>query len=165
MNAHLADCAFELRRIVQHRACVRVAVLMFLLEFVDVFIAVLEVHFGLFRTLRQAFEHAVGELAVGDEALQLVDARQRDLLYASYIREGGFGSHLSVGDDMRDVRLGEIRSGLRKRSNRRSYLSGSRSVIFRQYATTEPAAEPRPGPTDTSSSSRAARMKSMTMRK
>ena len=78
---------------------------MFLLEFIDVFIAVLEVHFGLFRTLRQAFEHAVGELAVGDEALQLIDAWQRNLLHASYIGEGGFGSHLSVGNDMRDVRL------------------------------------------------------------
>ena len=41
----------------------------------------------------------------------------------------------------------EIRSGLRKRSNRRSYFIGSMWVIPRQYATTEPAAEPRPGPT------------------
>ncbi len=41
----------------------------------------------------------------------------------------------------------EMRSGFRKRSKSRLYLSGSRSVIFKQYATTEPTAEPRPGPT------------------
>ena len=42
---------------------------------------------------------------------------------------------------------------------------GSIFVMPKQYATAEPAAEPRPGPTDTPSSSRAARMKSCTMRK
>ena len=41
----------------------------------------------------------------------------------------------------------ETRSGLRERSNSRSYRSGSMSVIWRQYATIDPAAEPRPGPT------------------
>jgi len=40
-----------------------------------------------------------------------------------------------------------MRSGLRKRSNRSPYLSGSILVIARLYATSDPAAEPRPGPT------------------
>ena len=51
-----------------------------------------------------------------------------------------------------------MRSGLRKRSKSRSYLMGSICVIPRQYATAEPAAEPRPGPTHTPSSLRAALM-------
>ncbi|CAH0531665.1 hypothetical protein CTH30272_03908 [Allocatenococcus thiocycli] len=41
----------------------------------------------------------------------------------------------------------DTRSGFKKRSKRRSYSSGSRSVIFSAYATREPAPEPRPGPT------------------
>ena len=41
----------------------------------------------------------------------------------------------------------DLRPGFRKRSKRRSYWIGSMSVISRQYATSEPAAEPRPGPT------------------
>src|ERR1051326_2939718 len=40
-----------------------------------------------------------------------------------------------------------MRSGLRKRSKRRSYSSGSTSVMPIEYATSDPAAEPRPGPT------------------
>ena len=40
-----------------------------------------------------------------------------------------------------------MRSGLRKRSNSRSYVMGSRSVMPSRYDTSEPAAEPRPGPT------------------
>ena len=59
----------------------------------------------------------------------------------------------------------EIRSGLRKRSNSKSYFIGSIFVIPRQYATTEPAAEPRPGPTMTPSSSLAEFIKSCTIRK
>ena len=59
----------------------------------------------------------------------------------------------------------DIRSGFRKRSNSRSYFIGSILVMPRQYATTDPAAEPRPGPTSTPSSLRAALMKSCTMRK
>ena len=39
----------------------------------------------------------------------------------------------------------EIRSAFRKRSNRRSYSSGSTSVIRSAYETIEPAADPRPG--------------------
>ncbi len=39
------------------------------------------------------------------------------------------------------------RSGLRKRSKYSEYCSGSSVVMSRQYATIEPAAEPRPGPT------------------
>ena len=39
------------------------------------------------------------------------------------------------------------RSGFRKRSKYRLYFTGSRSVMFRQYDTMDPAAEPRPGPT------------------
>ncbi len=58
----------------------------------------------------------------------------------------------------------EIRSGFKKRSKNKLNFSGSRSVIFRQYATTEPTAEPRPGPTGMSWS-RAYLMKSQTMRK
>ena len=52
----------------------------------------------------------------------------------------------------------EIRSGFRKRSNSKSYLMGSTFVIPRQYATSLPAALPRPGPTETCSSWRAALM-------
>ncbi|MPN32417.1 hypothetical protein SDC9_179895 [bioreactor metagenome] len=39
-----------------------------------------------------------------------------------------------------------IRSGLRNRSKRRSYRIGSSSVILRLYATSDPAADPLPGP-------------------
>ena len=58
----------------------------------------------------------------------------------------------------------DIRSGFKKRSNSKSYFKGSISVIFKQYATTEPAAEPRPGPTDTPIL-RAAEIKSCTIKK
>ena len=43
----------------------------------------------------------------------------------------------------------ETRSGFKNLSNRRSYLMGSIFVIPVQYATTEPAADPLPGPTET----------------
>ena len=41
----------------------------------------------------------------------------------------------------------DTRSGFRKRSNSRSFCSGSMSVIPITYATSDPAADPRPGPT------------------
>src|SRR5438874_168174 len=41
----------------------------------------------------------------------------------------------------------DTRSGLRKRSNSRPSAIGSRSVMVSDQATTEPAREPRPGPT------------------
>ena len=41
----------------------------------------------------------------------------------------------------------DMRSGFRKRSNSSSFCSGSMSVISMQYATSDPAADPRPGPT------------------
>ena len=41
----------------------------------------------------------------------------------------------------------DLRAGLRKRSKSRSLAMGSMSVTFSAYATIEPAAEPRPGPT------------------
>ena len=41
----------------------------------------------------------------------------------------------------------EMRSGFRKRSNSSSCCSGSISVMPSEYATTAPAADPRPGPT------------------
>ena len=53
----------------------------------------------------------------------------------------------------------DTRSGFRNRSNSRSNRSGSTSVMPRAYATREPAAEPRPGPTGIPRS-RAAAMKS-----
>src|SRR5262247_417654 len=40
----------------------------------------------------------------------------------------------------------EIRSGFKNRSNRSPYRMGSTLVIPRQYATSEPAEDPRPGP-------------------
>ena len=43
----------------------------------------------------------------------------------------------------------EILSGFKKRSKSKSYFIGSTFVILVQYATTEPAAEPLPGPTET----------------
>ena len=58
----------------------------------------------------------------------------------------------------------DTRSGFRKRSKSRSNVSGSTLVMRSEYATSEPAAEPRPGPTGMPRS-RAARMKSETMRK
>ncbi len=58
----------------------------------------------------------------------------------------------------------EMRSRLRNRSNRRSCFSGSTSVMPSAYATREPAALPRPGPTGIPCSL-LQRMKSHTMRK
>ncbi len=58
----------------------------------------------------------------------------------------------------------ETRSGLRNRSKSKLYFSGSISVIFKQKATAEPAAEPLPGPTETPIS-RAAFRKSQTIKK
>ena len=43
----------------------------------------------------------------------------------------------------------ETRSGFKNRSNNKLYSKGSKSVMPRLYATTEPAPEPRPGPTGT----------------
>jgi hypothetical protein len=56
------------------------------------------------------------------------------------------------------------RSGFRKRSKSRRYRIGSRSVMRIEYATIDPAPEPRPGPTGMPLSF-ACRMKSQTMRK
>ena len=58
----------------------------------------------------------------------------------------------------------EMRSGFRNRSKSRSYLSGSISVMRRAQETIDPAALPRPGPTEMPFS-RAYRMKSETIRK
>ena len=58
----------------------------------------------------------------------------------------------------------DTRSGFKKRSKSKSYLIGSILVIFKQYATTEPAADPRPGPTETPISL-AALIKSSTIKK
>src|SRR6185437_1359006 len=41
----------------------------------------------------------------------------------------------------------EGRSGFKKRSKGSLKKNGSASVIFKEYDTTEPAADPRPGPT------------------
>ncbi len=41
----------------------------------------------------------------------------------------------------------ETRSGFKKRSNSKSYLRGSTSVMPMQYATMDPTPEPLPGPT------------------
>ena len=41
----------------------------------------------------------------------------------------------------------DLRPGFRNLSKRSPYRIGSTSVISRQYAASEPAAEPRPGPT------------------
>ena len=43
----------------------------------------------------------------------------------------------------------EILSGFKNLSKSKSYFIGSTFVILVQYATTEPAAEPLPGPTET----------------
>ena len=58
----------------------------------------------------------------------------------------------------------DTRSGFRNRSNSKPNSSGSRSVIVRAQATTEPAPEPRPGPTGIPASL-AHLMKSETIRK
>ena len=58
----------------------------------------------------------------------------------------------------------ETRSGFRKRSNSSLYAIGSMSVMRSAYATSEPAPEPRPGPTGMPCSL-AQLMKSQTMRK
>ena len=55
-------------------------------------------------------------------------------------------------------------SGFKNLSKSKLYLIGSIPVIPRAYATTEPAAEPRPGPTETPISL-AALMKSWTIKK
>ncbi len=59
---------------------------------------------------------------------------------------------------------GETRSGLRNLSNRRPNLMGQMSVIAMVYATREPAADPRPGPTGIPCA-RPQLMKSAVMRK
>jgi hypothetical protein len=59
----------------------------------------------------------------------------------------------------------DTRSGFRKRSKSRPCSIGSRSVMRSEYATIEPAPEPRPGPTGTSFCAFAQLMKSWTMRK
>ena len=41
----------------------------------------------------------------------------------------------------------ETRSGFRNRSNSRPNRKGSKSVMVRDQATSDPAPEPRPGPT------------------
>ena len=58
----------------------------------------------------------------------------------------------------------DLRPGFRNRSNIRSYRIGSMSVIASEYATSEPADEPRPGPTETPFRFAKA-MKSQTIRK
>jgi hypothetical protein len=58
----------------------------------------------------------------------------------------------------------DTRSGFRKRSKRRLYGIGSRSVMRSAYATRLPAPEPRPGPTGMPCRF-AQLMKSWTMRK
>ena len=58
----------------------------------------------------------------------------------------------------------DTRSGFRKRSKSRSNLSGQTSVMRSEYATSDAADDPRPGPTGIPFS-RAARMKSATMSK
>ena len=58
----------------------------------------------------------------------------------------------------------ETRAGFRKRSNSRSYCSGSTFVMPSAYATMLPAALPRPGPTGTPRRF-AASIKSCTIRK
>ncbi len=58
----------------------------------------------------------------------------------------------------------DTRSGFRKRSKSRSNSSGQTSVMRSAYETSEPAADPRPGPTGIPRS-RAARMKSAVIRK
>ena len=102
---YLANRAFQPRCIFQHRARVRIAVLVFLLQLVDIFVAIAQVHFRLLRPCRQTFEHVVRELAVGNQALQFVHARQWYLLHTAYIGERRFGRHLAVCNDMRHVRL------------------------------------------------------------
>ena len=56
------------------------------------------------------------------------------------------------------------RSGFKNLSKSKLYLIGSIFVIHKQYATTDPAADPRPGPTETPKS-RATLMKSSTIKK
>ncbi|MBA7587429.1 hypothetical protein ES708_29458 [subsurface metagenome] len=75
-------------------------------------------------------------------------------------------STLSLPSSSKSISISgrEILSGLRKRSNNKLYFNGSISVILFEYATTDPAADPRPGPT-TTSISRAAFKKSWTIRK
>ena len=58
----------------------------------------------------------------------------------------------------------EMRSGFKNRSNSNSCCRGSMFVIPSEYATSAPAADPRPGPTGIPFS-RACRMKSHTIRK
>ena len=56
------------------------------------------------------------------------------------------------------------RSGFKKRSNRSLFAIGSMSVMRIEYATSEPAPDPRPGPTGMRCSF-AKRMKSHTIKK
>ena len=117
-----------------------------------------------------------------------VGFRQRQLLYTGDILDGQFGCHSTIRNDMRHLLLTilfrypaqyftasviievhiNIRQGMQSGQgtlNSRSYWIGSILVMPKQYATAEPAAEPRPGPTETPNCVRAALIKSCTIRK
>ena len=105
VNAHLADSAFEPCGICQHIAGVGVSCLFLVLQFGNVFVAVEQVHFGLLLVFCQVFEQVIREVPVRNKRLEFIHFGQWNLLHASYIRKCGLGSHFSVCDDVRHMRL------------------------------------------------------------
>ena len=105
MYAHLADCSFQSRCIFQHRPRVGITHLVLALQFLDVLIAVAQVHLWLFCAFGQTFEHRIREITVGDHSFQLVHPCQRHLLYTTYICQRRFSCHLTVGHDVCHVGL------------------------------------------------------------
>ena len=96
--AYLAVGVFELFGVGQHLLQLFVVALHDGLQLGHVFVAVLQVHL---RTLAVLIFHIVGEAAVGDIGLQLVDNREGYLLHASHIGYRAFGGHSAIGDDVR----------------------------------------------------------------
>ena len=69
---HLSDSTFKPCSVLEHRAGVGIALLVFALEFVYVFIAVVEIDLG---RLTFVVLDVTGELAIGYERLQFIDTR------------------------------------------------------------------------------------------
>ena len=98
---HLTDRSFESCGVLEHRACVRIARLVFTAQFLDVLIAITEVDLRFLGICWQPFHDRIRELAVRNKTLQLIHLGQRNLLYAAYICQGRFRCHLTIGNDMR----------------------------------------------------------------
>ena len=99
MDAYLADAAFQALGVFQHLAHQRLALLIFLLKFGDVFEAVLER--GLLLYVHTVFLDHEGP--VGDEFGEPVALVQVQVAHARHVLYGELGGHGAEGDDVGDV--------------------------------------------------------------